>query len=432
MPMSFRLLFRRRCKRYIRNMRSRSVYLGLVFSMLLACGPTRAADLALTGAKIYPSPSEPAIENGSIVVHDGHIVAVGPSATIKVPRDAKVIDCKGLVVTAGFWNSHVHILLPGLLHAEKLSSQQLSSQLQEMLTRWGFTTVFDIASVLNNTTPIRRRIESGEVQGPRILTVGEPFWTKGGTPIYVKGFLEANHISIPDVESQAQGVERVRQQIRDGADGIKIFAGSVERDSILIMPLDLAKAIVAEAHREGKPVFAHPSNLEGIEVALESGVDILAHTTPGVGPWSPALVERLKAAHVALIPTLTLWHVESKNEPTAEFEKGMNAVVLPQLRAYSGAGGQILFGTDVGYIEQLDTAEEFQWMDRAGMSFQRILAALTTNPAQRFGYAARRGRIAPGMDGDLVVLNADPAQDATAFSRVRYTIMDGKVIYANK
>ena len=234
-----------------------------------------------------------------------------------------------------------------------------------MLTRWGFTTVFDIASVLNNTTLIRRRIESGEVNGPRILTVGEPFWTKGGTPIYVKGFLEANHISIPDVESQAQGIERVRQQIRDGADGIKIFAGSVERDSILIMPLDLAKAIVAEAHREGKPVFAHPSNQHGIEVALQSGVDILAHTTPDGGPWSASLVERMKAANIALIPTLTLWHVESKNESTAEFEKGMNTVVLSQLRAYSEAGGQILFGTDVGYTQHFDTAEEFEWMSRA-------------------------------------------------------------------
>jgi imidazolonepropionase-like amidohydrolase len=414
------------------NVRSRPAYLFLLFWALLGCGLARASDLALVGAKIYPSSWEPAIENGSILVHDGRIVAVGPSAAVKVPRDARVIDCKGLVVTAGFWNSHVHILLPSLLHSEKLSSQQITSQLEAMLTRWGFTTVFDIASVLNNTTLIRRRIENGEVNGPRILTVGEPFWTKDGTPIYVKGFLEANHISIPEVESQAQGTERVRQQIRDGADGIKIFTGSVERDSVLIMPLDLAKAIVAEAHREGKSVFAHPSNQEGIEVALESGVDILAHTTTSGGPWSSVLVERLKAAHVALIPTLTLWHVESKNEATEEFEKGMNTVVLPQLRAYSEAGGQILFGTDVGYIQQFDTAEEFEWMSRAGMSFQQILASLTTNPAQRFGYATRRGRIALGMDGDLVVLRADPAQDATGFSKVRFTIMGGKVICAEK
>ena len=388
-----------------------------------------ASDLALVGAKIYRSPTEAPIEDGTILVHDGRIRAVGPRTNIKVPQDASVIDCKGLVVTAGFWNSHVHILTPGLLHAEKLSPEQITSQLEEMLTRWGFTTVFDIASVLQNTNIIRRRIESGEVRGPRILTVGEPFWAKGGTPIYVKGFLEANHINIPEIESDTQAAERVRQQIRDGADGIKIFAGSVERDSILIMPLDLAKAIVAEAHRAGKPVFAHPSNQEGIEVALQSGVDILAHTTPSGGPWRSALVERLKAAHIALIPTLTLWDVESKNEPREEFEKGMNAVVLPQLRAYSEAGGQILFGTDVGYIEQFDTSEEFLWMSRAGMSFQQILASLTTNPAERFGYASHSGRIAKGMDGDLVVLAGDPARDVTAFSRVRYTIRNGKVIF---
>jgi imidazolonepropionase-like amidohydrolase len=132
---------------------------------------------------------------------------------------------------------------------------------------------------------------------------------------------------------------------------------------------------------------------------------------------------------VALIPTLTLWHVESKNERREEFEKGMNAVVLPQLRAYSEAGGQILFGTDVGYIEQFDTSEEFLWMSRAGMSFQQILASLTTNPAERFGYASHSGRIAKGMDGDLVVLAGDPARDVTAFSRVRYTIRSGKVVF---
>ena len=404
----------------------------LLLGTLLGCGPVRSSDLALVHAKIYPSPTEPAIEDGTVLVHDGRITAVGPSATTKPPRFARavtVIDCKGMVVTAGFWNSHVHILAPGLLHAEKLSSQELTSQLEEMLTRWGFTTVFDIASVLNNTTLIRRRIESGEVKGPRILTVGEPFWVKGGTPIYVKGFLEDNHISIPEVESNTQAVERVRQQIHDGADGIKIFAGSVERDSILVMPVDLAKAIVAEAHRAGKPVFAHPSNQEGIDVSLQSGVDILAHTTPTGGPWSSSLVQRMKAAHMALIPTLTLWHVESRNESPEEFEKQMNAVVLPQLRAYSEAGGQILFGTDVGYIEHFDTGEEFAWMSRAGMSFQQILASLTTNPAQRFGYSTRRGRVAKGMDADLVVLSADPAQDASGFSRVAFTIRLGKIIF---
>ena len=200
--------------------------------VLLGSDLSRASDLVLVGARIYPSPSEPPIENGTVVIHNGRILSVGSAATVRIPRHAEIIDCKGMVVTAGFWNSHVHILTPGLLHAEKLSPKQISSQLQQMLTRWGFTTVFDIASVLDNTTLIRRRIESGEVKGPRILTVGEPFWVKGGTPIYVKGFLEDNHINIPEVESTEQATGRVRRQISGGADGIKIFANSIVEDGI--------------------------------------------------------------------------------------------------------------------------------------------------------------------------------------------------------
>jgi imidazolonepropionase-like amidohydrolase len=299
-----------------------------------------------------------------------------------------------------------------------------------MFTRWGFTTVFDIASKLENTSVIRRRIESGEVKGPRILTVGEPFWGKGGTPVYVRRFLEANHIIIPDVESTAQAKERVRQQIRDGADGIKIFANSIERDGILTMPLDLAQAVVAEAHRAGKPVFAHVSNDQGIDVAVQSGVDILAHTTPSDDLWSSSFVERLTAAHMALTPTLTLWDVEAKkaNASPDEIEKGMNRAAQ-QLNAFSQAGGQVLFGTDVGYIEQFDTSEEFAWMSRSGMSLQQILASLTTNPATRFGYSRHSGRVAKGMDADLVVLDADPGKDITAFSKVHQVVRGGRVIY---
>jgi len=413
-------------------MRRGLLYPFLILWIFSAGSRARASDLALVGARIYPSPTETAIENGSILIRDGHVIAVGPRAAVRIPSGTTVIDCKGLVVTAGFWNSHVHILLPGLLHAENLSSEQLTSQLQEMLTRRGFTTVFDIASVLANTNLIRHRIESGEVKGPRILTVGEPFWEKGGTPIYVKAFLEANHISIPEVESSAQAKERVHQQIRDGAEGIKIFANSVESNQILTMPLDLAKVIVTEAHRAGKPVFAHVSSDQGIEVAIQSGVDILAHTTPE-DQWAPSFPQRMVAAHMALTPTLTLWEVEAKkgNASPADIEKYMGRAA-EQLGAFSRAGGLVLFGTDVGYIDQFDTSEEFKWMSRAGMSFQEILASLTTNPSQRFGYSTHSGRIAKGFDADLVVLSADPAQNTSAFSKVRYTIRGGEVIYAEK
>jgi len=382
--------------------------LSLLLVWTLVSNPSSfASDLTPIHAKVYPSPTDPPIEDGTILVHNGRIRALGPSASIKLPRWARsvtVLDCHGLVVTAGFWNSHVHILTPGLLHAEKQPSGEISSQLDQMLTRWGFTTVFDIASVLDNTNNIRRRIEKGDVRGPRILTVGEPFYPKNGTPIYVKKFLEDNDISSAEVQFTPEAVDRVRQQIRDGADGIKIFSASITAEGVLPMDTDLARAIVSEAHRAGKPVFAHPSNAEGIEVAVQSGVDILAHTAPMSGDWTPAIVGRLKAAHLALIPTLTLFDVEAKKAKVSAEENEMwIKQAVQELKTFSEAGGEVLFGTDVGYIEQFDTAEEFQLMSRAGMSFQQILASLTTNPATRFGYSNSSGRIAKGMEADLVV-----------------------------
>src|SRR5262249_30055334 len=150
------------------------------------------------------------------------------------------------------------------------------------------------------------------------------------------------------------------------------------------------------------PVFVHPSNNDGIEIALKSGADILAHTTPMSGPWVPETVQRIKAANMALIPTLTLFEVEAKKfgESAEDSANDMRAA-SQQLKDYSAAGGQILFGTDVGYTDYYDTAEEFRLMSQAGLNFQQILATLTTNPATRFGYAAHSGRVAKGMDADL-------------------------------
>jgi imidazolonepropionase-like amidohydrolase len=135
---------------------------------------------------------------------------------------------------------------------------------------------------------------------------------------------------------------------------------------------------------------------------------------------------------MALIPTMTLWEVDLKKEnvPPAGIEKFV-AVAEQQLKAYSDAGGQILFGTDVGYTDAVDTTEEYRLMAASGLTWRQILASLTTAPAERFKFK-RKGRVAKGMDADVTVLAADPAADARSFANVAYTISGGKVIYAAK
>src|SRR5262245_18051360 len=387
-------------------------------------------NVVLIGAKIYPSPSEKPINKGAVVIRAGTIVALGEEGRIKIPDDLIRIDCAGLTLTAGFWNSHVHFIETKWENAPSIPASQLTQQLRDMLTRYGFTTVFDTGSHWENTKAIRQRIESGAIDGPRIFSTGEILFSKGGTPPpnLIKPYGNIAR-KMPEPENIQQAVELVQKQLESGVDAVKIYAQTWWNPR-LKMPLEIVKAIVAEAHHHHKLVFVHPSNSDGLEATIESGADILVHSTPPTGPWTEALLIRMRKANIALIPTLKLWRVElEKSGAPPDAVRGFQDGGVFQLRAYFQAGGQILFGTDLGYITDYDPSEEYQQMKRAGMRFQDILSSLTTAPAERFRMSDRIGRIAPGMDADIVLLAGDPATQIEALSNVRYTLRRGKIIY---
>lgn len=406
----------------------------LVCAALLAGAASLASaeELAIVGARIYPAPDAPAIERGTVLVRDGVITAVGASSEVAVPRDAKLIDARAGVLTAGFWNSHVHLLPPPLRDARQAPAAALNTTLQAMLTRWGFTTVFDIGSLPGTARALRGRIESGEVTGPMILTTDALFFPARGTPVYVRELFDALKVPSMEVASVEQARARAQQQLADGADGVKMMSGSIVGGAVPVLPMDraIANALAEEAHRRHKPAFAHPTTIQGLDIAIESGVDVLAHTTPTEGPWSPELVKRLTDHHMALTPTMSLIEVELKNDGAPpELVKRLVGDTQQQLGLFARAGGEVLFGTDVGYIELVDTQREYALMAGAGLDWRAILASLTTTPARRFGHAGHKGRIAVGMDADLVLLQRDPAADPTAFAQVQLTLRGGRVIY---
>ena len=403
-------------------------------SLVLACfavASTRAAtpgeSLVLTGARILPSPTDAPIEEGVVVIRDGKIAEIG-AAGVAPPAGARVIDCKGLVVTAGFWNSHVHFFRPEWLDAAKEPAPALAGRLRGMLTRFGFTTVFDIGSFLENTVAMRDRIESGEVDGPTILTTGTPIYAKGGTPHGVPAG------AVPEVDTVDEARSFASELLENGADGLKAYVYSPSgRPGTPVMRPEIIRALVEVAHAEGKPVFAHPENRKGLNAAIEGGVDVLAHTVENGGAWDGETITAMRRAGIALVPTLRLYQIgmvrQGKKVDASAPEYIVACRVLDQLRDFSEAGGRVLFGTDVGFFEDLDMSEEFRLMSRAGLDWKAILASLTTAPAAQFDASHRSGRLAPGFDADLVVLAADPATDVMAFSKVRTTIRNGKVIF---
>ena len=383
---------------------------------------------ALVGGRVQPDPEGAVIPDGVVLIVDGRIAAVGRRADVAVPPGATVIDCTGGTVTAGFWNSHVHLMSAALQGAESAPAAQLAEGVRAMLTSYGVVHAVDIGSRLANTLALRRRVERGEIPGPSILTAGSGFAPEGGSPYYILP------LRLPELLDEALTAALVNGEIDGGADLVKLFTGSwARRDAIVVMPVDIVRAATGAAHRRSKIVIAHPSNSAGARAAIEGGVDILAHTFPSEldrRPWDRALPGMMRERGMALVPTLKLWPYELRKvglpQPVVDLVLGNGQA---QLRAFAELGGQVLFGTDVGYMTDFDPTDEYVYMQQAGLSYARILAALTTAPAARFGAAARTGRLAAGLDADVVVLDGHPAEDIRALGRVRATLRSGQVIY---
>lgn len=383
--------------------------------------PAAADDLAIVGARLYTDPKADALDDSVVIVHDGRIAAVGLRSDITVPAAMRTVTAKGRTLVAGFWNSHVHLMTHDLLHPEAAEPAKVERALHDMFTRWGFTTVFDLTSTTASATALRRMIDAHRIAGPQILSVGDPFFPKDGTPVYARPVYETEGIAIPEIRSTSEAVARLDRQAQAGTDGVKLFTGAIlGAEEVMVMPAEQIRALTDEAHRHHLPVFAHPTNRVGMDAAVENGVDVLAHTTPIAGPWDAAQVHKLTEHRVALVPTMMLFEVYPADSTPL-------ATVVQQVRAMSEGGGDILFGTDAGFMDVFNPTAEYRLMAQA-MGWRQILAALTTAPASRFGQSAKRGRISRGLAADMVLLDGDPALDPTAFANVAMTIRAGEVL----
>ena len=384
--------------------------------------------LALTGATIYPSPEQAPIINGVILVEGSKIVAVSDASSIEIPPAARSIDCSGLTITAGFWNSHVHLFETKWEGAGRPPSPELAGQLAGMFTRFGFTNVFDLGSPGQNTRQIRKRINSGEVPGPNIRTTGEVLFAPGAMPspeaLKSMGFIWFQGFAI----GNARGAAAAADDLLDaGADGVKLHLRPPPAP-LPGFPRRGILAAVKKTHLRKKPVFLHPHNADDVVAALRAGVDVIAHTTPDGGEWDRSVLSSVRKNGAALTPTLSLWKYFARREGVSTQQRLVQAAV-GQLRSWIAAGGATLFGTDAGAIGY-DPSDEYVLMAQAGMTFRQILASLTTTPADLFGDSEKLGRIAAGFQADLVVLGSDPAGDLGALVDVRHTVRGGRIIFS--
>jgi imidazolonepropionase-like amidohydrolase len=162
-------------------------------------------------------------------------------------------------------------------------------------------------------------------------------------------------------------------------------------------------------------VIAHAIGRRGLRLAVEAGVDAVAHA----GYADDGTLRVMRERRVYAIPTLRSFS-GARNEPHG-------AELFARMRRLFAAGVPVAFGTDAGVIPHGTNAAEFPWMARLGMSPLAALQSATLGGAELLGWSDRVGAIEPGMLADLIAVEGDPLRDVGALARVVFVMKGGHV-----
>lgn len=386
------------------------------------------APIALIGGQILDTEAGELSGPSTIVLRDGRIDEVLPGAP-SAPAGTEAVDAHGRVVLPGLIDSHVHATQSGT-HSEihdwdsSYHVARSARELERMLQR-GFTTVRDMGGA---ETGLARAVDEGLFTGPRLLAGGPIFSPTGG------------HGLTRTIDGEDQVRRELRAQFRDGADHIKltVSGGVIAKMRIEALGFSEAELIAAvdEARLAKRYIGAHAYTAEAVNRALRLGVRTIEHGTY-LDDESIRLLTELDDVHV--VPTLVaLWGMlqgESRgtiSDDARESVEELFEVGLETLKAADAAGVSIGYGTDLHGDGQRLQLEEIRLRARV-QSPEAILRSLTVTGAEIACRADRIGRVLPGYDADLLVVDADPRADLDAIAdaaRKRMVITAGEIAHA--
>ena len=433
--------------------------LSLSAATLASSGDT-AADppppLVIRNVTVIPMTGEAALPGRSVIVRGGRISEVGPSAEVRVPAGATVVDGTGKYLIPGLFDLHVHM--------SKVRASALG-----LFVLHGVTTVRDQGSEHAEVLRWRREIRSGERVGPRMVIAGP----------YLESLRNIERMRRDPPESRVEPFERARIPVGSPADAQRII------DSLAVLELDHFKirtvqdsqtyvALARAAHARGKRLVGHAVTASP-EVFLEAGQDGLDHGFPASIDSLPrerrmAFWRELARRDVGVVPTLVVV-TESVFRPlsyyrslVADTTAGVHPLrpylsaftirdwkeqvdeVTPERRAYFDrawavglrhvrelreAGVRLMTGSDVAVLNifpGVSLHEELRlFVDSVGMSPLEALASATRKPAEWLGLADSVGTIEPGKVADLVLLDADPLQKIDNVRRIAAVLLRGRL-----
>ena len=410
-------------------------------SQLLPNGP-----VALVGAQVIDGYEVAPISDGVVVYEDGVITAVGSASEVQIPANARVIDVGGHTVLPGLIDNHVHVDLIGhgsyeryyeFLGGDDRLDEVMPIAAKQML-RAGVTTALDLGAPFE-ILDVRRKIDSGQIPGPRLLVSG-PWITR------------VEYDTIPDsyevvITSPEEGALKALELIDRGSDVIKTWEGLTQEDY---------HAIVDAAHSRGVKVHAHLYDPEAIKMAIEAGVDVFQHVgSAGNPPYEEALINTIAHKEIPVVQTIShrVWVYPStlafpSRLKRAEYKTDMPDDIyrefmdsfndfhqLPYFRnaateirnsklsasQFIEAGARMGVGTDAA--SPLNMHLEAMWREMSalvdsGMTPIQVISAATKTNAEILGVFAERGSLEPGKQADILVVAGNPLEDIETLGRV--------------
>lgn len=414
---------------------------------LLVCSPVWSQDLAITNARIIDG-NGGVIDSGSVVVRDGLIAAVAAA-----PADAgggQAIDAGGMTVMPGFIDAHRHLISGD---PDRWLAEQSVPRMQEFLDA-GFTAVLSAGDDLDAILELRRRLDEGEISGPRLMVSGRaPLAqsTGGFAPGVDPARIDVSRPphrptepapGIPHEQTRA----RIQQLADAGVDTIKTV--------IIITPdgpeQETLSVIADEAQRLGIPSITHAVTVVDTVAAVEAGTHVLVHT-PHIGQLDEETARMIADSGIPMVSTLGIFvpTFAADNELIRD-RTGMDNV--PRFRdldpfpmdTISSAGqapvnARMLW--DAGIVYGFGTDTRFEPKDalfhelkplHLVFSAEDIVTIMGRNAAIAIGRLDELGTVEAGKLADLVILDGDPLDDPYDVLNVRVVIQGGEIVVDNR
>lgn len=384
-------------------------------------------------------PDQGTVSYGSLLIHRGRVEEHGDA----VDSPPEVLDARGAYLCPGLIDSHVHLFLDAgpdprsaFLESGDAAKWDTAVSNASRALAAGITTVRDCGAPAHLIFEFRRKVENGEIAGPRVLTCGSPLTRPRGHC----------HFFGIEVSSTADVRQAIENQAREGADFVKLIAsgggltpGTSPGEADL--SLELMREATSVAAEHGMHVAAHCHATESIRRSLAAGIDIIEHasfTEPsGVPSFNDELAAQLRDQGTVVCPTVISGLNIAATIKRAGTANGSDRNAVARLQArrehtarFTEMGVRILAGTDcgvanTGFDSLLDELEAYV---NAGMSRAAALRAATTDAARVLGQPDL-GNLQPGSQADLVLLDANPLDDLGCLRTPQAVFKAGEIVF---